>query len=142
MNNFIPRRYNYTLETGVIGTDDEDIANILYNVNRMEMKASFFSEQREEMEESLSDVFFMIADSKVHLGRFMKSFENKLDQKTLTTVKATLDEALKITRAAEASSMDSNAIHSAMLFAYKRLLSAVPLIHALDNQAVGKDFNA
>ncbi|MGN1078649.1 MAG: hypothetical protein ACI4TE_00590 [Alphaproteobacteria bacterium] len=142
MNNFIPRRYNYTLETGVIGTDDEDIANILYNVNRMEMKASFFSEQREEMEESLSDVFFMIADSKVHLGRFMNAFEDKLDQETLSTVKTTLDEALKITRAAEASNVDLNAIHSAMLFAYKRLLSAVPFIHALDNQAVGKDLNA
>lgn len=57
MNNFIPRRYNYTLETGVVGTDDENIANILYNINRMEMKASFLSETRGDMQDALGDVF-------------------------------------------------------------------------------------
>lgn len=138
MDNYIPRQYNYTLETGTVGTDNENIANILYNINRMEIKASFFSEERTDMEEALSDVFFMITDTKVHLNRFIKSSGEKLTPETIAAVTAALDRSLKIIRAAETPETDPNAIHSAMLFAYKSLAAAVPSIQALDDQAVGK----
>ena len=56
----------------------------------------------------------------------------------VSAVTAALDRSLKIIRAAETPETDPNAIHSAMLFAYKSLAAAVPSIQALDDQAVGK----
>lgn len=138
MNNFIPRRYNYTLETGVVGTDDENIANILYNINRMEMKASFLSETRGDMQDALGDVFFMITDSKVHLNRFIKEFSEKLNPDTTAAVTTAVDNALETVRAAETPDSDPNDLHSAMLSAYKKLSAVIPFLQALDDQAVGK----
>jgi hypothetical protein len=37
----MPYRYNYKLETGEVGSNDENIANALYTINRMETKAPY-----------------------------------------------------------------------------------------------------
>lgn len=55
--NTIIRQYNYRLETGTVGTDNENIAQILYNINRMEMKALFTSSDKEELNKVLDDFF-------------------------------------------------------------------------------------
>ncbi len=138
MTDFIPRQYNYVLETGTIGTDNENIANILYNINQMEMKASFSSKDKEEMENTLADALFMVTDCKVHFKRFVQDFSKKLNNDDIVAFNSDLDSVLKIVRAAETPDIDTNAIHSAILFAYKKLLSVVPLLIDLDDQSLGK----
>ena len=138
MTDFIPRRYNYTLETGTVGTDNQDIANILYNVNPMEMKASFSSKAKEEMEDTLADALFMVTDCKVHFKRFVQDFSEKLNNDDVVAYNSDLDSSLKIIRAAETSDIDINAIHSAILFAYQKMLAGVPRLIDLDDQSLGK----
>ena len=138
MENFIPRKYNYTLETGVVGTDNENLANIFYNINRMESKASFFSDSREDMDDALSDVFFMITDSTVHFNRFIKEFGEKLDQTTVSGITDVLGKALDTVRFDETTDISSEMIHSAIRSVYADLLSVVQNLCLLDNQSVGK----
>lgn len=138
MSDFIPRQYNYVLETGAVGTDNEDIANILYNINQMEMKSSFLSDDKNEMDATVGDVLFMISDSKIHFKKFFDKNSEKLDSKNVEAVQTALDGALKIIRTAEDPNIDVNAIHPALLFAYKKILPVVPILLSLDDQALGK----
>jgi len=135
--------YNYNLETGTVGTNDENIANILYNINRMEMDKDFSSSDIKELDETLGDLYFMIADSKVHLNRFLEIFNKNVNAGTVNTVVSALDEAMKSVREVRLkirAKEDSNAEDMCVVFSevYKNLLHIVPDILALDNQAVGR----
>jgi len=132
----IIRKYNYKLETGVVGTDDDNIASILYNINRMEMRVSFTSSDREELDRETGHLFFLIVDAKVHLLRFLKIFDNKVEADTVNTLMETLDESIETVRADRTSSPDK----MSALFAtvYYKLLNTVPTVLALDAQATGR----
>jgi len=138
----ILRKYNYNLETGTVGTNDDNIANILYNINRMEMKVSFTTSDVQVLQKSLGELYFMITDSKVHLNRFLNLFGNKLSVDFLNTVIAALDNALKIVDDAIYSACskqpDTVKICSTFPKIYKNLLAIVPSVLALDNEAVGR----
>ena len=146
----ILRKYNYNLETGTVGTDDENIANILYNINRMEMNVPYLYSDADDFGEDLGQLFFMIADIRVHLNEFFKIFGDKIEVATLAAVNSVSDEVLRIVKKAladydvisekEETILEDESEKMIFVFpeVYKKLLAIVPSILALDAQAVGK----
>jgi len=141
-NNSILRKYNYNLETGTVGTDDENIANFLFNVNNMEKRISFKTSNLEELKRALGELFALITDCKVHLNRFLKIFSNKVKEDTVNEITSILDNAMKFSNAAtrEACSPEPNMEKICEVFSEVNyiVLKAVPFILALDDQAVGR----
>ena len=135
----IIRKYNYRLETGTVGTDDDNIANILYNINRMEMNVSFSSTNTQVLDKALGELFFMVVDSKVHLNQFLKIFCKKVNPETVNTIVETFDRAIEIVRGVRLNQTDDTVkMSEAFPTVYKMLLAIVPTILALDAQAVGR----
>ena len=133
----INRKYNYNLETGTVGTDDENIANILYNINCMETKKSFTSSDLDELNEALGNLYFMVSDALVHLNRFIKIFEGKIKQEISDYALIALDDALILMDEVEEET-DTAKISAVFPAVYKILLDTVPLFLELDAQAVGR----
>ena len=136
----IIRKYNYRLETGTVGTDNDNIAAILYNINRMEMTATFSSTDKDKIAEKLGGLVFMVVDSKVHLRRFLKASAGKTSAATVAAVESAFDNAIKIADDDNLLSDNSNTSEACAVFpkVYKMLLGIVPSILALDAQAVGR----
>lgn len=134
----IIRKYNYKLETGIVGTDDENIANILYTINQMEIKASFTSSDMQEVNNALGELFFMITDIKVHLNRFLKASGSKTETDTINAVVVASDDAMQIVHNAGLDQTDTTKMTAAFPQVYKKLLDIVPSILALDAQAAGR----
>jgi hypothetical protein len=141
-SNYIVRKYNYRLETGTVGTDNDNIANILYNINRMEMKITFASSDLPTLDKALGELYFMISDSKVHLNSFLEVFGSKTKTDTVGAVAAALDGAMEdADNAIEmscADQVDTVKICAVFPKVYKALLDIVPFVLALDAQAVGR----
>ena len=133
----IIRKYNYRLETGIVGTDDGNIAGILYNINRMEINSDFETDDNEELEESLEKLFFMIVDSIVHFNNFLETFRGKTNAKTVAVITATLDETIEDVRGVR-DMADKENCFSVFTRVYRKLLEIVPLILTLDAQAAGR----
>ena len=138
----ILRKYNYRLETGNVGTDNDNIANILYNINRMEMDVDYMFSDLEELKEDLSDFSSMVFESLVHLITFISDYENKLKKETLDIVLAAFREAKADVDSAmndvNAENPDTEKICSVFTTVYRRFLEIVPSILALDDQAIGR----
>jgi len=134
----ILRKYNYNLETGTVGTDDDNIANILYNINRMEMKVSFSTDDVEELKKTLGELYAATVDCKVNLFDFVEIFDEKLNADTLNEVCAVFDEAMKCAkaaiRAACSNEVDTKNVAAAFPSVYKMLLDIVPSVLALEAQ--------
>ena len=128
---------NYTLEAGTVGTDDENIANILYNINCMETKKNFTSSDLDESNEALGQLYFMVSDAMVHLNRFIEIYNEKIKQETSDDVLIALDDAMQIMDEVEEET-DTAKISAVFPAAYKLLLDIVPLVLELDAQAVGR----
>jgi len=132
------RKYNYNLETGTVGTNDDNIANILFNINMMEKKVSYTTSDMDELDKALGELFFMISDSKVHLNRFLKIFGEKVNAETVTAVTEALDKAMETVDDALMKDPDIKEMCLAFPKVYKDLLEIVPIVLELDNQAVGR----
>ena len=137
MDNFITRQYNYNLETGTVGTDDKNMAAIFYDINLMEKKARFASDDADALKEALNETFFLITDVKVHFNRFVKEFEKILDADVRDIVAAVFKTALNQVRQAQTSENAAEKC-AALHDAYAKLLAVVPNLKALDDQSVGK----
>jgi len=143
---FMPilRKYNYNLKTGTVGTDDDNLANILYSINRMEMNEDFESDDEEEIIEELSELHFYLSDAKVHFNNFTEAFGNKLNTDTIAVVINALDKAMIETGAAvktlSANPEKADLSELSALFPkiFNKMLEIVPAILNLDNQAVGR----
>ena len=131
------RKYNYRLETGTVGTDDDNIANILYNINRMEKNVDFETDDNEELEETLGQLFFMIADTKIHLTSFMENFGEKSNAGTAAAIMVVLDEAIEDVRNVW-DMTDKEKCFKLFPKVYKKLLNTVPSVLALEAQASGR----
>lgn len=133
-------QYNYRLATGTVGTDDENIAQVLYSVNQMEKYANFTSSDRKALDETLGNVFFLIADAKVHLNRFLKNFDSKTDAGTSSAVGDTFDTAIADIRNIRGSIEDAELAAICAVFpkVNQMLLDIVPSVLALDAQAAGR----
>ena len=136
MADIIPRKYNYNLETGTIGTDDDDMANILYNINRMEMKASYDTDKLEDMQKSFGEAFFMTVDSGVHFESFAEKRKQSRESASFKTAKNAVEEAVRILGAVTPPQTDIPLMQSSVKKAYQTLLAAVPSLIDLDNQTV------
>jgi len=138
------RKFNYNLENGTVGTDDENIAKILYNINRMEMKKTFSSFSVKELEKALGELYFMASEAKVHLNRFLNVSGDKVDADTVSLVVAAFDEAMKSVGAVgNALTAQTELTEMAKMVAifpevYKKLLDIVPSVLALDAQTIGR----
>ncbi len=128
-------KYNYRLETGLVGTNDDNIASVLYNINRMEMNAFPAFADAKEMEEALGELFFMIADAKVHMHRFLDNSVGETDTGTADAVTAALAGAIQIVRDAGSDRSSEAEMSAAFPKVYKMLLAIVPSVLALDAQA-------
>jgi len=138
--NSIIRKYNYNLETGTVGTDDDNIAAILFNINKMEKRISFKTSDLEELKRALGELFAIITDCKVYLNRFLKIFSDKIKEDTVNEITSILDNAMKISRAATREACQPNMEKICEVFSeiYYIVLKAVPFVLALDDQAVGR----
>lgn len=134
----IIRKYNYKLETGPVGTDDDNIANILYNINRMEMKVSYASTDMDALDKELGSLFFLITDAKVHLNRFLKISGAKVSAETAREVIMALDGAMQIVDDALLEESDCLKKSPAFPAVYGKLLGIVPSVLALDAKAAGR----
>jgi hypothetical protein len=137
----ILRKFNYRLETGEVGTDDENIANVLYNINKSEMYKSFSTSDLKELDATLGKLFFLVLNSKVHLNRFNTVFSEKINTKTFDDVTKTLDNAMDTIRAKRSEiegNPDINEVCKAFSSVYCELLQIVTKILELDAQAVGR----
>jgi hypothetical protein len=138
----ILRKFNYRLETGEVGTDDENIANVLYNINRIEMYKSFSTNDLKELDDTFGKLFFMVVDSKVHLNRFNQIFSEKINKKTLDDVINTLDNAIDTIRANRSDMIEEtpniNEVCKVFSSVYNNLLDIVTNILKLDAQAIGR----
>ena len=132
------RKYNYNLETGTVGTDDDNIASILYHINRMEMRKSYSCSNITELDKTLGELYFMVSDSKVHLNRFLEIFGEKVKTETVNKIVAALDNAFQTIDDAMMEDPDTEKMCKAFPEVYKNLLEIVPTILALDAQAVGR----
>jgi hypothetical protein len=134
------RQYNYRLETGTVGTDDENIARILYNINQTEMYASFASSDRKILDDTLGKVFFLIVDAKVHLKRFLEASGGKANTDTAGTVRDACSAAIAAIRDVRIVVDEAEPVTICAAFpkVYKMLLDIVPPVLALDAQAVGR----
>ena len=86
----IIRKYNYKLETGRVGTDDENIATILFSINQMEMYVPLTTDDLDEINTAYKQIFFLAMKSRAHLIVFQDYFVNKLDAKLFDEVVKTL----------------------------------------------------
>ena len=134
MTDIIPRKYNYNLETGTVGTDDDDMANILYNINRMEMKAGYDTNKLEDMQKSFGEAFFMAVDSNIHFGSFAEKHTVRQENAAFEAAKSAVEEAVAILGAVKPPQTDIALMRSAVRKAYQKLLTAVPSLIDLDNQ--------
>jgi len=136
------RKYNYKLETGTVGTNDDNIANLLYNINRMEMDKSYIFTDTDEMDEDFGELFFMLSESKVHLNRFLEIFGKKVNEENANIISTAFSDAMQVVRNArlDIRTDESKAEKACLVFTtvYENLLAVVPVILALDDQAVGR----
>ena len=129
------RRYNYNLETGAVGTDDNNIATVLYNINRMEIEAytEFFDE--EELNEALDDLYDLMGKSSVHLNRFIETFGDKVDNYCVQAAISVFGSAVRFVREARSETADFAKKADIFPTIYKKFLDIVPLIVAIDEEA-------
>ncbi|MDR2954756.1 MAG: hypothetical protein LBV43_06730 [Prevotella sp.] len=133
----IIRKYNYRLETGTVGTDNDNIATVLYNINRMEKEDSFISFDMKGLDEDLDELFFMVAEANVHFHRFLDTFSKKIDKTEAEVVVAAFKDALGIVRSVR-DVTDTAKKSEAFPKVYKRLLAIVPSILDIDARVVGR----
>ena len=134
--NYIPRMYNYTLETGTVGTDDEDMASILYDINRMEMKATSDTDDVNDMKVAFAEAFSMALDAAKHLDGFIASRKGKLVPALVEDVQLAFSEAIVIMDDVPAPQTDAEAMSASVKAAYRKMLDVVPSLLTLDDQSL------
>ena len=142
MNNII-RKYNYKLEIGTVGTDDDNIAQIIYAINQMEMYISNSTNDLKELDGKLGKLYFLTVHSKVHLNRFYKIYYEKIKNETFMEIINILDnmiEEIKANRYNENTEEIQNLENMERVFpvVYSKMLDIVPKILTLDAQAIGR----
>ena len=131
----IIRKYNYILETGVVGTDDDNIANILYNINRLEMMKSFASSDMKELGTAMGNFIFLIGDARSSLFDFVHIYGDVVQAEAVRVVEDTFKEAMQIARSSTTLNHPAK-ISAVFPKVYQMLLNVVPAVLELDAQAV------
>jgi hypothetical protein len=134
----MPYQYNYRLKTGEVGTNNENIANALYNINRIETLVPYqFSNGKSQMEDK-AKLFSMVVDANVNIYKFLEIFRDRADSGAAKKVMTAFDECINMIE----SAMDSdNAVLNVEWLGfevvYQHLLGIVPTILELDKSKDG-----
>jgi len=138
----ILRKYNYKLKTGTVGTDDENIANILLSINKIEMYVPLSTVNLDEIDTAFGKVFFLTLTSKVYLLRFQKIFNDKINNELFNEVvemfDIALDENKENRETLNREKPDTENLCKVLSTIHKNILDIVPKIIMLDNQAIGR----
>jgi uncharacterized coiled-coil protein SlyX len=151
---FPMRKYNYRLETGAVGTNDDDIACFLYNINQIEMYTPFSFNNIEEFKKAFSQLTFHTFKAREGLNKFFENFKMKLKIETSDEVikelenvtsklafvfgiilKQTIDENNEYILNGEPNMERISRLFNEL---YSKLLNIVPKIIELDDQSVGR----
>jgi hypothetical protein len=132
-------QYNYNLKTGAVGTNDGNLAKILYDINRLEVIAPF-THDVDELDGVMGQFFFMILGMEVAIDDFLEINGEKLSKDTVGRVNAAFDEAMTIVRDNRYDEEDENPVSAeqmrkAFSDAHNIILDAVPHILDLEQQA-------
>lgn len=136
VENVIPRKYNYQLETGVVGTDDNDMANVLYNINRMEIKAAYEGDDIDDMRLAFGEAYSMTIEAADHLDDFIENHNGKLNPETVEKAQFLLSDAVVVLDDVEPPQTDMELMSAAMKNAYQKMTEAVPFLVSLDEQSL------
>ena len=136
MTDIIPRKYNYNLETGTVGTDDDDMANILYNINRMEMKAAYESDDVDDMHSAFGESYSMVTEAAERLDHFIEIHNEKLHPDTVDGAQFLLSDAVVVLDDVETPQTDIELMSNSIKTAYQKMLEAVPSLVLLDEQSL------
>ena len=136
MTDIIPRKYNYNLETGTVGTDDDDMANILYNINRMEMKAAYESDDVDDMQSAFGESYSMVTEAAERLDHFIEIHNEKLHPDTVDGAQFLLSDAVVVLDDVETPQTDIELMSNSIKTAYQKMLEAVPSLVLLDEQSL------
>lgn len=136
MTDIIPRKYNYNLETGTVGTDDDDMANILYNINRMEMKAAYESDDVDDMQSAFGESYSMVTEAAERLDHFIEIHNEKLHPDTVDDAQFLLSDAVVVLDDVETPQTDIELMSNSIKTAYQKMLEAVPSLVLLDEQSL------
>ena len=132
----IPRKYNYNLETGTVGTDNDDMASILYNINRMQIKASYETNAVNDMRLTFGESFSLTIEALEHLQHFIESHKEKLSAEIVNAAQIYLSEAVVVLDKVLPPQTDIELMSSSIKTAYQKMLSAVPSLLQLDEQSL------
>ncbi|MBO4519627.1 MAG: hypothetical protein J5787_00295 [Alphaproteobacteria bacterium] len=135
--NTIPRKYNYKLKTGAVGTNDNNMANILFSINKMETPTSIQSEEQAVMTGLVNDALTLLTDCKVFLDRFNTAHKDHIDQTLYQSVsdlysaeqKRLMDAFILLTPPDQCAALLTDS--------YKNILATVPSLQKLDEQSIG-----
>jgi len=82
-------QYNYTLSTGPVGTNDDDLAAVFYNINRMEMKSAYETKNKDRATEALGETLFYVSDILTHFDGFAEKKADGIDAQTVKKIRST-----------------------------------------------------
>ena len=133
----IIKKYNYKLETGTVGTDDDNIANVLYNINRLETKISAIPTDAQKLGERLGEVFYMVSDALTHFLAFLENGKIEENNAALVSVRSAFQSAVDVIEKAKENESDTAKTAAAIPAVYKTLLGIVPSVLELDAQVKG-----
>lgn len=134
----ILRKYNYKLSVGPVGTDDDNMAGVLYGINKMEAPAATVSDDPATMIQTVNDVFTLVTDCKVSLGRFGSAYKNKIDQNVFSAVSDVFSAEQKKLMDAFVALAPAGECVKILAGSYRNILSTVPSLQKMDDQAAGK----
>ena len=136
MDQEILRKYNYKLASGPVGTDDDNMANVLYSINRMETPAAIRSEEPSVMTGSVNDVFTLVTDCKTSLDRFNTAHKDHIDQNLFRSVLNLFSAEQKRLMDAFVLLIPPEKCVQLLTDSYKNILATVPSLQKLDEQSV------
>ena len=131
-------QYNYNLKTGTVGTNDGNLASILYNINRLEVITPITSDPI-ELDDVLGEFFFMISSMEVSFDKFLKERREKTCEDTVARINSAFDNAFNTIREGRYDEEDENPVNAeqmrkAFSDAHKSVLDVVPDIVSLEEQ--------
>lgn len=137
MDQEILRKYNYKLASGPVGTDDDNMANVLYSINRMETPAAVQSDEPAVMTATVNDVFTLVTDCKVSLDRFNAAHKDRIDQSLFQSVTDRFSAEQKRLMNAFVLMTPPAQCVELLTDSYKNILATVPSLQKLDEQSFG-----
>lgn len=119
MNDAVPRRYAYSLRSGLITTDNDALADVFYNINLIEANLT------KDFDDAAGTFFFLLTDAAAGLERFAE--ETGAETGSVRAAFDRVSDAVK--NAGTSADLDK---------AYAQLLKMTPLLQQMADKADGE----